>query len=59
MNFIDMTDQVKISWPQRWVDIYEFIDTAMESTKFPLRIIRASNESEINDELYNDEVLRL
>lgn len=31
----------------------------MEPTKFPPRTIRASDESDTNDELYNDELLRL
>ena len=59
MNFLDTIDQIKVSWPHKWSDIYEFINTTMEATKFPPRMIRARDERDIDDELYNDDLLRL
>ena len=59
VNFADTTNQNRVSWLQKWSDIYEFIDTATEATKFPSRMIRDSDESETDNELYNDKLLRL
>jgi trans-aconitate methyltransferase len=39
--------------------MYEFIDTATKNTNFPPRMIRANDESVIDDEVYNEELLRL
>ena len=59
MNFADTTNQIRVSWAHKWSDIYEFIKIATEATKLPPRMIRASDESDTNDEVYNDELLRL
>ena len=59
VNFTDTTNQIRVSWPHNWLDIYEFIDTVSESTKFPPRVIRESDESETDNEIYNEELLRM
>ena len=59
MNFVDTTNPIRVSWMQKRSDIYEFIDTSMKTTKIPPRMIRGSDESDTNDELYNDKLLRL
>ena len=59
VNFTDTTDQIRVSWMQKWSDIYEFIDTVTISTKLPPRVIRDSDERKTDNEIYNDELLRL
>ena len=59
MNFADTTDQIQVSWPQKWEDMYEYIDIATETTKFPPRMIQGSDESEAEEEVYNEELLKL
>lgn len=39
--------------------MYEYIDTATETTKFPPRMIWRSDECEAEKEIYNEELLRL
>lgn len=51
MNFVDTIDQIRVSWQHKWPDIYEFTDTATKVTKFPPRMLRASDESDTDDEL--------
>lgn len=59
VNFAYTTNHIRVSWPQNWEDMYEFINTATETTKFPPRMIQASDESETDDEVFNEELLRL
>lgn len=59
VNFADTTNQIRVSWPQKLSDIYDFIDTLIESTKLPPRVVRDSDESDTDNEIYNEELLRL
>ena len=54
-----MTDQIQVSWPKKWEDMYEYIDTATETTKFPPKAVWDSDDSEAEEEVYNEELLRL
>lgn len=59
VNFMDTTDQIRVSWPQKWSHIYEFIDTMIESTKIPPTVIRDSDERDTDNKIYNEKLLRL
>lgn len=59
VNFMDTTNQIRVSWPQKWSDIYDFINTATEFTMLPPRVIRDSDESDTDNKIYNEELLRL
>ena len=59
VNFADTTDSIQVSWPQGWAHMYEYIDTATETTKFPLKAVWDNDDSEAEEEVYNEELLRL
>ena len=59
VNFADTTDSIQVSWPQRWEHMYEYIDTTTETTKFPPKEVRDNDDSEAEEEVYNEELLRL
>ena len=59
VNFMDTIDQIRVSWPHKWLDIYELINTTTKSTKLPPRVIRYNDQSDTDNGIYNVELLRL
>lgn len=59
VNFADTTDSIQASWSHRWAYMYEYIDTATQTAKFPPQAVRDSDDSEAEEEVYNEELLRL
>lgn len=59
INFAYTTNSIHVSWPQRWAHMYEYIDTATKTTKLPPQVVRDSHDSELDEEVYNEEFLRL
>lgn len=58
VNFIHTTDQVGVSLPHKWSEIYDFVTAAKPSNKSPLMAIRDSDE-EFNDIDIYDELLKV
>ena len=59
INFANIIDLVQVSWPQRWAHMYEYIKTTTKTTKLPPQAVRDSDDSELDEEVYNEELLRL
>ena len=57
--FVDTSDIVQVSYPNRWVTMYDYIEKFTKTTKLPLQAVRESYGSELDEELYNEELLRL
>lgn len=59
INFVDTTDSIQVSWPQTLAHMYEYIDTTTKTTKPPPQAVRDNDDSEAEEEVYNEELLRL
>jgi hypothetical protein len=59
VNFADTTDHIGISWLRKWLEIYYFIDMATKSDKSPPMAARDSDEDDNDNEIYNEDLLRV
>jgi hypothetical protein len=59
VSFIDTSDTIQVSYPNRWAPIYDYIEKFTKTMKLPLQAIRDSDGNEQDKEVYNEELLRL
>lgn len=59
INFADTSDAIQISWPHMWAQMYDFIEMTTKTITLPPQAVRDSDGSDLDEEVYNDELLRL
>ena len=57
--FMDTSDSIQVSYPNRWAPMYDYIEQITKSTELPLKVIRDNDGRKLDEELYNEELLRL
>lgn len=59
VNFVDTTDQIGVSSPRRWLEIYDFVAAVKLSNKPPPMIVRDNDEEFSDAYVYDEELLKV
>ena len=58
ITFADTNDTIQVSYPNRWAPMYDYIEKVTKTMKLPPQVVRDNDGSELDEELYNEELLK-
>ena len=59
ITFVNTSDTVYVTYPNWWEPMYDYIEKVTKTMKLHPQVVTDNNGSDLDEEIYNEELLRI